>query len=109
MSPKESITDALPLQVTGVESISHHLVDSTAATVNLNRDPLDDIPHNLLLPAVVGARGARIDVAGQALHVFQRHALFEQIVDSGDPELMRRQANGQAGVLEPTFDHPADV
>ncbi len=48
-------------------------------------------------------------MAGQALHVFERDALFEQIRDGGDAEGMRREASGQTGRSEPPLHHAADV
>ena len=45
----------------------------------LNRNPLDDVAGDLFLAVVVEAGGARVGMAGQALHIFQRHALLEQI------------------------------
>ena len=44
----------------------------------LHGNPLHDIPFDLALSPVVEPRGARIGVPGEALHVFERHALFEQ-------------------------------
>jgi hypothetical protein len=54
-----------------------------------NRNPLHDVPGDLLLPAIVEPRGARVGVAGQMLHLFEGYALFEQIRDDGDAERMR--------------------
>jgi hypothetical protein len=46
---------------------------------------------------------------GQALDVFEGHALFQEVGDGGDAEGVRREAHGQGSVLEPALDHAADV
>ena len=48
-------------------------------------------------------------MAGQALRVFERHALFQQVGDGRHPERVRRQVAGQAGVFQPALHHTADV
>ena len=62
-----------------------------------------------LSPPVIEPGGARVGVAGQALHVFEWHALLQQIGDGRDAERMRREARGQARVFQPPLHHPADV
>ena len=42
-----------------------------------NRDPLDDVAGDFFIAAVVEAGGTRVGVAGQALDVFEGHALFQ--------------------------------
>jgi hypothetical protein len=74
-----------------------------------NRNPLHDIPGDLLLPAVVGRGSARIGVVGQALHVLEGHALFQLVGYGGDAKGMRGQPRGQAGILETPLNHAADV
>jgi len=61
------------------------------------------------LAAIVKARGARVGVAGQALHVFECHALLQQVSYGGHPERVRREVRGQLGILQPTLDHLADI
>jgi hypothetical protein len=39
-----------------------------------------------MVPPGLEARRARVGVTGQALHVFERNALFEQVRDGGDAE-----------------------
>jgi len=51
-------------------------------------NPLHNIPRDLALAPVVEAGGARIGVPGQALHVFERDALLQQVGDGGDAEGM---------------------
>jgi len=51
-----------------------------------DRDPLHNIPCDLLVAPVVEPGGARVGVASQVLHVFEGHALFEQVGDGGDAE-----------------------
>lgn len=46
---------------------------------------------------------------GQALHVFERDALLQQVRDGGDAEGMRRVEQGQAGVFQAALHHPANV
>ena len=46
-----------------------------------NRNSLHDIPGDLLGAPVVEPGGARVRVAGQALHVLEGDALLEQIRD----------------------------
>ena len=55
---------------------------------------------DLLVTAVVEPGGARVGVAGQALHVLERHALFQQVGDGRHPEGVRRQAHGRVLGLE---------
>jgi hypothetical protein len=44
-----------------------------------DRDALDNIPRYFLLPPIVKPGGARVRVASQALDVFKRNALLEQV------------------------------
>lgn len=60
-------------------------------------------------PTIVEARGARGGVAGEVLHVFERHALFEQVGDDGDAEQVRRETRGQGSVRQAALHHAADV
>ena len=53
-----------------------------------NRNTLDDVAGDFPVAPVVEARGPRIGMAGEALHVFEGHALFEQVGDCGYPERM---------------------
>ena len=48
-------------------------------------------------------------MAGQALDVFERYALFQQVGNRRDAEGVRRQPAGQACVLQPALHHPANV
>jgi hypothetical protein len=41
----------------------------------------DDVASDILVSPVVEARGARVRMAGQALHVFESHTLLEQVGD----------------------------
>lgn len=59
---------------------------TTGIPVKLDRDSLDQVARDLLLPAVVKARGAGISMSGQGLHITQRHALVQQVGDGGDAE-----------------------
>jgi hypothetical protein len=47
-----------------------------------NGDPLDHVAGDLLLATVVKACGAGVGVAGQVLHLVERHALLEQVGDA---------------------------
>lgn len=48
-------------------------------------------------------------MAGEVLHVFERHALFEQVGDDGDAEQVRRETRGQGSVRQAALHHAADV
>jgi hypothetical protein len=50
-----------------------------------SRNPLDNIP----LPAIVEAGCARIGVACEPLHVFERDALLRQVRERNNAERMR--------------------
>ena len=54
-------------------------------------------------------RGARVGVPGEALHVFERDALRQQVRDRGDSEGMRGLEQGEADILEPALHHAADI
>jgi hypothetical protein len=60
------------------------------ASLDGNRNPLDNIARYLFLPPVVKPRRSRTGVAGQILHVIERHALRQQVGNRGDAEGMRR-------------------
>ena len=81
----------------------------TVTPLHSNRNPLHNIPRDLALPAVVEAGGARVGVAGEALDLFERDALFEQVGDDGDAEGVRRKALGQPSVNQAPLHHAADV
>src|SRR5215469_5037115 len=51
-----------------------------------NRNPLDDVPCHLPLPAVIEPRRPRVGMASQVLHVFERHTLSQQIGDGRHAE-----------------------
>jgi len=74
-----------------------------------NRNPLDDVAGDFPVAPVVEAGGPRVRMAGKALHVFEGHALFEQIGDRGHPERMRREVRRQASVPETPLHQPAHV
>jgi hypothetical protein len=44
-------------------------------------------------------------MAGEALHVFQRDVLLEQVGDNGDAEAVGRKHLRQAGVVETVLQH----
>ena len=67
---------------------------------DLNRNPFDDVPRDCLLAPVVETRRARVGVAGQALHVLQWHALFEQVDNRVMRKEFRNSRERQAGVLQ---------
>lgn len=48
---------------------------------------LDHIRGDLPVAPVVKPGGTRVGMPGEALHVFERHALFEQIGNGGEPPL----------------------
>lgn len=52
---------------------------SSSIRRDLNGNPLDDISRDLFLSPIVESGRAGIGVAEQILHVFQRHALLQQI------------------------------
>jgi hypothetical protein len=70
-----------------------------------NRNPLDDIARDAPAPAIVNLGGPGVGVAGEVLHVFQRHVLIEQIRYNRDPEAMRGKQVRQARILEPALEH----
>lgn len=74
-----------------------------------NRNPLDDVPGHLFLPAVVKPCRPRVGMAGQVLHVFQRHALGQQVRDRRHAERVGRQVRRQAGGAKPALHHSAHV
>jgi hypothetical protein len=63
--------------------------------VLLNRDPLHEVAHDLLLTTVIEAGRAGVGVTGQVLHVFKRRAVLQQVRDDGHAEGVRRQVSGQ--------------
>ena len=46
-------------------------------------------------------------MAGQVLHILERHVLGEQVGDDQDPEAVGAEDRGQAGILEPPLEHEA--
>lgn len=46
---------------------------------------------------------------GQVLHLFEGHALLEQVGDDGDAERVRLKPRGQGSVLQAALHHAADV
>src|SRR5262249_56134282 len=77
-------------------------------SIRLNRNPLDDVPRDLLLPPVVERRRSRLRMPGEVLHVLHRHPLLQQGGDRRHPEGMRRQPRRQPGILEPPLDQLAN-
>ena len=49
--------------------------------------------------SIVEAGSAGVGVAGEALDVFERHALGEQVGDDGAAERVRRELGGQGSIL----------
>ena len=74
-----------------------------------DRNPLDDVAGDGFVPTVVEVGGAGVGVAGEALDVFERHALGEQVGDDGDAEGVRRELGGQGSVAEAALHHAGDV
>lgn len=74
-----------------------------------NRDPFNDVPRDPSLTTVVEPRRSRVGMAGQVLHVLQRHPLGEQISDGRDPHGMRGKAIRQPSIAHAAFHHAADV
>lgn len=70
-------------------------------TSELNRHPFDDVSGDSPLATVVEASCAGVGVAGEALDVFQRNPLGEQIGD-------RRDAEGMGRPREPTHMSKTD-
>ena len=70
-----------------------------------NRNPLDDIARHAPAPAIVNLGGPGVGMAGEVLHVFQRHVLIEQIGHNRDPEAVRGKQVRQARILEPALEH----
>ena len=46
---------------------------------------------------------------GQALHIFERHALLQEVRDGGDAERMRRECFRKPGIFQPPLHHAADI
>ena len=46
-------------------------------------------------------------MAGQVLHVLERHVLGEQVGDDQDAEAVGAEDGGQPGILEPPLEHEA--
>lgn len=74
-----------------------------------DRYPLHNLTGDLLVPPVVELGGTGVSVAGEALDVFKRDALCEQVGDDGDAEGVRREFTGQGSVAEVAFHHAGDI
>src|SRR5262245_8367271 len=59
-----------------------------------NRNPLDDVPRHLLLPAVIELGRAGVGVAGEILDLVAFGAVFEQV---GDRREVKRGQGSQKG------------
>ena len=75
----------------------------------LNRDPLDFIQSNLVLPTVVELRRARRLVVGDVLRGFERALVLQVGGNTGRPERMVSDPGLDAGAARPPLDHAVGV
>ena len=79
------------------------------ASTGSNRNPLDLIERNLVLPPVVELRGPRALVICDVLRSFQRALVLQVRGDAGRPEGMVPDPGLDAGVARPPLDHAIGI
>ena len=71
-----------------------------------DRNPLNQVPRHLPLPAVIQSCRSRVSVAQKVLHLFQRNVLLEQVGGDGHAERMGRdpvgEISGPSGGVSPS-------
>jgi hypothetical protein len=71
--------------------------------MQLNRNPFHDVPRHLLLPPVVKSRGARIGMAGQMLHLFERDTRSRSFVFTATRNECGDNREGKEALLRRRF------